>query len=433
MVSNSVVYREVQLPKGTYNVSNPLLIARVKGGQYQQVTCSLRGSGYAKNTNQGTTLVFNNTDFGIGIQCGRACVVSDVSIVGTLVNTGKRYSPQAGVVIDPYAEAKLDAGYSGNYLASAASSTCDVKGVSLHGWEVCYMNSPNGITQMGEMCNVYDVTIGDCVYGLVSGNDQNKQNEWRNIQAWGKCDALFSDRLGRGIGGHIVINGFNVAGGQVKQIFDWHGGRFPLVVRDGFAEMVHKIGDFMAGMASVYNSHFDFINHSLLKKMPVADCPIWAGGHGVDFVDCVLRNYSEEPICYSYRIKAVTAVRYTRCMFNAEPLGYWENGNDTPVLSQFNDNRYYYDVKVGNQINEAVATIKVNEDWTGDIDISGNVGNYVVLEQQSDMIKLSNGKADPTVYVGRFIAPNTLYFIQDNVPKDLINVKVKIISNGQDN
>ena len=434
LVSNSVVYREVQLPKGTYYVSNPLLISRVKNGQYQQVTCSIRGAGYAKNTNQCTTLVFDNADFGIGIQCGRSCVVSDISIVGSLVKTGKRYSPQAGVVIDPYAEARLDEGYSGNYLPSQATSTCDVKGVSFHGWEVCYMNSPNGITQMGEMCNVYDVTIGYCVYGLVSGQDQNKQNEWRNIQAWSKCDALFSDRLGRGIGGHIVINGFNVAGGQVKRIFDWHGGRFPLVVRDGFGEMVYKIGDFTAGMVKIHDSHFDFINHGLGKKMPVPDVIIWSGGHGVELIDCVFRTYSEEQLCYSYRIKCVGPIEYTRCMFNAEPITYWQNPNDTPKISKFYGSKYYYDSKPKNNrpTGDWVTDVLVDKDtWNAYLNVPCNVGDYIIVKQGANPIMLE-GKdyPDPTFILGRVIEPGKVYFLQSNCPDELININIEVIEDG---
>lgn len=216
-------------------------------------------------------------DFVATVQADSATMFDPATFI---VNSARdsRYSPYAGICIDPFGTAVPgDGGYPGMsaaYKASAAgSSRCTFERVRVSRFVVGVMVTPNGTTQ-----NAENFSFRDCVLTYNRTNFAMGQSQSRCVY-WSNGDVAFgligfdgsTYGVQQGYCPHIV--GANMAG---KYLFNV-GVRWgePIVVRDVHAESFASIGGFGAAGAASASAPvvFDGCTFSFSISRPAASLP----------------------------------------------------------------------------------------------------------------------------------------------------------------
>ena len=200
---------KLKIPKGNYKITSPLLIIKWNGSAFDYASIDIEGERYVSGDGIASSSVtniiptFNNT-FAIGIQNGRSIRLKDLLITGlndfsasvssnpslyainsTYVTAGcrnSRYSPYAGIVVDPFGiSIPSDGGYPGlsSYYVSSASGSGGIEfiGVACSYFVTGIVLSPNGTT-----ANCSEMTFIDCFFGGGVAGFAMCQGQSRNIQ-----------------------------------------------------------------------------------------------------------------------------------------------------------------------------------------------------------------------------------------------------------
>jgi len=285
--------RKLFMPVGVYKIASPLFIYKWNGSAFTFASVTIEGEKLAHDSElagsvNSTRIVptFKDT-FALGIQNGRSVRVKDIAFVGlntfgigsgltapyypemmtnsTFVNNGvrdSRYSPYAGICVDPFGTAvPADGGYPGltaHYVASASgSSRIQIEGVVCQNFTVGAIVSPNGSTS-----NAEDIAFKDCGLNFNKVGLAICQNQSRNI-TWNGGDTAFNlycfdgNNYGARTGYAPTIDGCNMSGKYLFNVSNRQGQ--PAVSAFGiYAESFASIGWIGNSTATAdYPSNFD--------------------------------------------------------------------------------------------------------------------------------------------------------------------------------
>ena len=325
------------IPSGRYKISKPLIIRGADnskaGNQSTFCTLEILGESSFWDSNSGSEIVtsFNNA-FAIGIQNGKGCKIRQLKITGLFsppsfstmkefysipfekFTDGKcrdsRYSPYAGIVIDPFTNLPSnplppDGGYPSllYYYGKAAklqtqsgSTGTELEELNISGFVVGICSSPNGQTRNAEITIINKVQFANCKLCISGGQDQEKGNRISNIYCWGRTHTVFGTDLygGPRMAGNWNIDHVNIAGGVVRFIYNDQHGYFPSYISNVFAESLGSFGTFNSQLAcEVSDCIFDFAYQNEAGVQTL----LTSYGNNVVFRSCNFRYYgSKDPL-----------------------------------------------------------------------------------------------------------------------------------------
>ena len=251
--------KKLFIPVGTYKISSPLIIGKWSGTAWSSASLEIQGEKFTFSAQQTNLLsanivpTFNNT-FAIGIQNGRAVKISDLYILGkndmsATIYTGanmmtnsnwvinscrdSRYSPYAGIVIDPFGTSvPADGGYPGlssYYVASAAgSSSLEFSGVTISGFVTGIVLCPNGITQNCSEINFNNCFIEFNKVGMAMGQSQSRNINWYGGASGPSLYNFDGNSYGAQTGYAPAISGCNMVGKYLFNVTSRYGNSSPI-------------------------------------------------------------------------------------------------------------------------------------------------------------------------------------------------------------
>ncbi|MEO8414203.1 MAG: glycosyl hydrolase family 28-related protein [Ginsengibacter sp.] len=319
--------RTVYFPVGRYRISRPLII-RDNTGAFCTVELLGESSFWDSNTGSEISAMFNNT-FAIGIQNGKGCKIRKLKVSGLFTppamkdthkfysmsfndfTDGKcrdsRYSPYAGIVIDPFTnlaadKVPADGGYPGlldqygkspRLSTQSGSTGTELEELNINGFVVGICSSPNGLTRNAEITIINKVQFSNCKLCISGGQDQEKENVISNIYCWGGTHTIFGTDLygSPRMAGNWIIDHVNIAGGVVRFIYNDQHGYFPTYISHVFAESLGSFGTFNSQLAcEMSDCIFDFTYQSIAGQQTL----LIANGENVVFRSCNFRYYGEK-------------------------------------------------------------------------------------------------------------------------------------------
>ena len=251
--------KKLFIPVGTYKISSPLIIGKWSGTAWSLASLEIQGEKFtfpAQQTNlQSANIVptFNNT-FAIGIQNGRAVKISNLYILGkndmrATIYTGanmmtnsnwvinscrdSRYSPYAGIAIDPFGTSvPADGGYPGlssYYVASAAGSgSLEFSGVTISGFVTGVVLCPNGTTQNCSEMNFNNCFIEFNKVGMAMGQSQSRNINWYGGASGPSLYNFDGNTYGSQAGYAPAISGCNMSGKYLFNVTSRYGNVAPI-------------------------------------------------------------------------------------------------------------------------------------------------------------------------------------------------------------
>ena len=278
----------------------------------------------------GTRLFYDGTNgFAIGIQNGKGCKVKGIQFIGKFkppfasdrkaffkcrfedfkdsICRDSRYSPYAGIIIDPFTNGNVplptDGGYPnlskyyGSTLPNTSGSTAtEIEECQIKGFVCAFISSPNGTTKNAEITILNKIHFGNNKADIVSCQEQEKGNVAENIYDWGSTHTIFSNGYyGSGSpsfrkSGNWKINQVNIAGAVVRFI-DWDGsGFFPMYISNVFAESLGEWGNLSSQLScSVTDCSINFESQATAGTRTL----LTSNGVGVTYSHCTLRYYGD--------------------------------------------------------------------------------------------------------------------------------------------
>jgi hypothetical protein len=322
-------FKKLFIPYGLYKITSPLLVWLPSGGQPSVEIegekfgfSAIGASGTTGGTPSTTTIkaTFNNT-FALGIQGGLGCKIKNLAIFGTndyaaawLSNEGivmnianllvggprnSRYSPYAGICIDPFAPSvPPDGGYPGltSYYTTPIQycSTLEFDSVWVQGFVAGIMLSPHG-----QSSNTSEMTFFNCslLFNTRSfcteGTQQDNLN-WYAGTVGGSYVNFDGQTYGQQQGSCPNIFGGNIGGCKYLLNIYISGGKAP-VIHNIHMESAASLGFIGSGPApealgiSFIGCEIEFI--ALNDQVP--DHHMLAYG-GVKFLNCNIANFPSQ-------------------------------------------------------------------------------------------------------------------------------------------
>ncbi len=281
-IANPKTCSEVIFPVGHSRITRPLILQN--NGHF--FTIHIKGAYPAKEASDQYLSQIDcdfKAGFGIGIQLGRGIIIENLSIVGkynfpyTITNQNigtttfaqwndgsvndSRYSPYAGIVIDPYANASGSSG---------GTSGVEIRQCAIKQFMVGVCLTPTPYTFNDEMINIIDDDIEAVRVAVAIGQDQSKEIHIDRLKCWASTHTILDGvHYGRGTGGgSVMIEGMNIAG-NVNELFNLNTDRFPLSAKDIYSESLFRIGNVGNGAgANFINCQIDFLTG---PGLPAAD------------------------------------------------------------------------------------------------------------------------------------------------------------------
>jgi Pectate lyase superfamily protein len=327
--------RTLYFPAGRYRISHPLILRGYTANESKNNTrtfCTLELLGESSfwDSNMGSEIYadFDNT-FAIGIQDGKGCKVRGLKIVGQFrppsmkdpkmffsmpfaeFIDGKcrdsRFSPYAGIVIDPFTnrptdKLPADGGYPGltsyygktpRLITQSGSTGTELEELNISGFVVGICSSPNGLTRNAEITIINKVQFSNCKLCISGGQDQEKDNAVTNIYCWGGTHTVFGTDLygSPRMAGFWSIDYVNIAGGVVRFIYNDQHGYFPTNISHVFAESLGSFGTLNSELAcEVSDCMFDFAYQEYAGEQTL----LIANGPNVVFRTCNFRYYGQK-------------------------------------------------------------------------------------------------------------------------------------------
>lgn len=277
---NGVVY----IPHGIYRLDTPLVVYKWDGTNYQDVSIKIIGDDAMWST--GATRLYPSFKdrFGIGIQRGKGVFIDGILLEGdytTIFNPldsmmkspmsyrgdttcrNTRYSPFAGVVIDPFSyNVPPDGGYPGmtswyrGEPNTNGSSFVRIENSSFVNFTVNAVISPNGVTKNGDNIQFKNIRARGGLIGFSGSQEGEKNNKVINIGMWGFYRFGFRWGVyGEQKQGHWIVSEFNLAQGVVDFINrDSRYSGYPLFVEDGFSESLGRYGTWYGTVDAFFNN-----------------------------------------------------------------------------------------------------------------------------------------------------------------------------------
>lgn len=323
-----------------YKITGPLICCKLSAGAYVTFNLNLIGD---VNANAGvgtrcTQITCTHKDtFAIGIQNGRSCTIQNLLITGAYSYTktfkeiaegdvndwaatgvrDERYSPYAGITIDPFGTSiQADGGYPGlssYYKASAAgSSGISVRDCYITNFVVGYSISNNGTTPNAESINIYNTRIYNTKIAWSSGQSQTRACAMNDCAVFSCLTAIDTEIYGDSLGSAPVVNNLIVS--KVKNIVNISINRAVFSASDIYAEETWKIGVITGDkIANFRNCTFklNYGNNSDYVKGP--DTYLGGGGEA-SFYSCDFTKSGDQT--YNAIFSNITASFYN-CNFES--------------------------------------------------------------------------------------------------------------------
>jgi hypothetical protein len=324
------------IPAGVYLLSKGLLVLRDDNNDgisefvSLDITGDKIGGGDATGApwgNGGETVLFvnNQDDFGIGVQRGKTMSIRNIAIAGkndagynintyTIGNTttesflktgirNNRYSPYAGIVIDPFGVSAVlpDNRYPErtslyNEAGNGGSSAIAVEGCFIRGFAVGIMNSPNGTTQNAEAHTFEDIWLENCVSAIANGNSQARTINCKNIKCWGGTMVVFDhQRYGDGTSSAMYVQDANIAGSNKYLVATTNWGiGYNHQFKDTHIESLWAIGGDIVNGTQHANISFKNCQIDLCGEAPNVQrrAPIFAWCSTLELQDSFIGYYS---------------------------------------------------------------------------------------------------------------------------------------------
>lgn len=308
-----------------YTIDKPLVAALWNGTDYRFFT--FRMEGYASMWDIGQTSVIRATfkDAPIlSIHKSKGSIIkgvnfqgaykapkqfTDMDSYGDTTCRDSRYSPYAAIAIDPFRfNLPPDGGYPTlTEYYRGSQSRGGSTGIRI---EDCWFSnvtigaivSPSGWVQNAEMITFENIQLGNCKYGIVGCQAQEKMNRVINIGTMAVVHTVFGfNRYGQGQPGQWIIDGVNLGGRIHQLVFRGSNAFFPLRISNVFAESIDRIGYWQTQLNdALVNADIDFQHPNKGNPLP----PSHLDGGGVSIQNSVVRYYGYKlPVLISGQLK----------------------------------------------------------------------------------------------------------------------------------
>lgn len=366
-------YKRIVFPGGYYKFTNGLLLINPdQTGYPQDINLAIEGHTKGISSQHETYFEFTHRDnFGIAIQRGKGATLKNLYITGTnnlnysrdtafkatatyILDSQRnnRYSPYAGLVLDPFGNGttgsnrypRFESYYAG-VTGTGGSTDCKFENVSINGFVVGIVVSPNASTQNNE-CHTFDnVWLNNCKYGYVSCNSQERNTYFRNIRAWQSVQTVFSNHIyGNQLGDPPVVQGGNVAD-NIYQIFDIELSNVQTVsISDFFAESFYRIGTINSRNVQFNNCNFHLAvldDTNTVKNYKVQNWIYY--GTSTQFNNTNILFYKEPREMYPLNFAGTGPFVFNNCYLN-NPASVYSNqwaSNDPKII--YKECRFYSD------------------------------------------------------------------------------------------
>ena len=279
------------LPRNTYTISQPLLVANYNSStaKYSQTSIRMYGQASMWDDNSGTKIVYTGNDDAVKLQLNKGSIISNLVIEGKWVAPGGSDSAYFNLSEAAYVNQgtngngtglRIDPFYDGT---NSGSTGCTFHDLYIKNFQYLIKISNGGGTQNGEIMTFRDIQLGDGKYGVVSSQTQEKMNTFTGVHSWGGLYTLFKIS-----GANYYITNVNVAGYCV-QLFDINQtGWFPVGISNVYAEHFARLGNVQSYLPlSISNSLFDFA----YQEQAGVQTLLSNSGNVVKFDNCTLRYY----------------------------------------------------------------------------------------------------------------------------------------------
>lgn len=417
----------VYLP-GKYRIGKPLVAAKWNGKEYVPFTIRIIGNATMWDVNANSVITASFKDGpALAIHRGKGVIVSGLNLQGAyrtpkmteeeFYNTSfekygdptcrdSRYSPYAGIVIDPFRDVlPPDGGYPTlrkYYRGSAGqggSTGIRINDCTINNFTVGIITSPNGHTANAELMTYENIRFYNNKVCIAGCQAQEKSNRIINIGAWGRTHTFLSfGDYGNGTPGFYSVDGVNIAGGVVRFINRTSGGYFPIYINNVFAESLGSIGNWQSLVGDrLSNSMFDFAYPENTGSFPDA---VLKGG-GITITNCNFRYYGKQdfPVFFNGDFILHDCVSYLPVIHgklskDAKPGYEYEYLPQQPV--KMNNNKLR--IKIGK------AAVK-----TGSTILFMNVGSWHYLGY--GIVEQVDGEEATLKYFSKSILPGVTYGI----------------------
>jgi hypothetical protein len=261
------------IPAGTYLINTGLIVARIAGGAYQQVSIHITGekTSYAVLGKETIITCQHNDNFALCIEMGKGCSVENLQILGQntisygwaeIPNTPaasyiingcrpNRYSPYAGIVLDGFSSAtagvnrypRIPVSYYTQRTNNSGSTDCRFSNITVSGFVVNICLSPNGFTQNNDSHVFEHLWLNRCHVAMACCQSQTRQIQVRNLKCWDTVHTIFdTTSYGQGNGTQAYVQDVDIAGG-VYQLFTHNAGWSAQFFKNIYAELLYRLGD----------------------------------------------------------------------------------------------------------------------------------------------------------------------------------------------
>lgn len=282
--------KRVLFPAGQYKINKGIYVRTAVSGVYVE-NITIEGPVVPYNgTSTGASIYSTDPNsFALGLQRVKGAKVKNLSIIGpnTALNSFTLYdkiqnpnadwaagmrdtrtSPNAGIVIDPFAnsdhaskypeftELYTEVGRGGS--TDVIIENCDVKY-----FVVNYLISPSGFLQNADKISIKDCWGDHCKVAIATGQHQTRSVYVENFGCWGFTETVFDcSRYGEGTGCPPDVNGVNIAGGvrYLCRLNNWFNNGMHIV--NLHAEEFGSLGgnfEYPIGKLTIKDSFIDFI------------------------------------------------------------------------------------------------------------------------------------------------------------------------------
>jgi hypothetical protein len=439
-IKNAVEYvishpQKLIVPVGNFYTSHSIIARNPVAGRF--FTLHLEGmlsNKSASNEYLSRITYGPKTGFAFGIQLGRSIVIENITILGqyTFPNsvtnkniatlkfsdwidpaiTDSRYSPYAGISIDPYP------------TGSGGTSDVVIKNCAIKQFMVGIALSPNPSTLNDEMISILDCNVEAVRVAISIGQDQSKEIHIDRLKVWGSTHTVIDGvTYGRGTGGGSVdMYGGNIAG-NVNQLLNINTDRFNFTSYGLHAESLFRIGNVGNGAgANFTNCQIDFLTGA---GLPAADYILLGQAN---FSGGMLRYYDDSQT-HRLNLCGINGIFRDMTINNLPFFTGLYGMNPAYATPRFDNIHYYY--TGGKETLTKISTTSIvidKKSWTGKVtgDMSQvKIGDYLLGSPNSTNRKYYDcpGANCNTIQIGRVTA------ISGNVANvDDVGLNVPIIT-----
>lgn len=373
--NNTSACKTLYFPGGKYRISKGLVAYRKKGAEYEQLNIRISGqtSGITANPiSESVLLLDNNNSFCLALQEVYGAVVENLAFEGSnMLNYSlkqafdpaskyiksnqrdNRYSPYAGLVLDPFRDNVPEADrypdfktfYTNHSNGGSTSST--FRNMSISGFVVNILLTA-GLTQNNESHLFDKIWLANCKVGFVTSNSQERNTRCTRMFFWNSVKTCFSNAgYGRSSGSMPFIDGCNIAG-NVYQLFDFSGRIITydvLYVNNLYAESLYRIGiiDTQRSKFTACNINFQDLSAIGLKERDF----ILVSPNPVEFDNCILVVFAggkRFPLnIYGNKIR-FNGSKINNLIAQAEDIGQYLDNINYDGVDLYNGNFFVMDI-----------------------------------------------------------------------------------------